>query len=91
MYEIITQIGSVVLQEGGTAAGPAITDAGALAIGLGLAVGLAGLGSGIAERGIGAAAVGALAEDSISLGIALVMTVLPETLVLLALVVAFIV
>jgi V/A-type H+-transporting ATPase subunit K len=91
MYEIITQIGSVVLQEGGTAAGPAITDDGALAIGLGLAVGLAGLGSGIAERGIGAAAVGALAEDSISLGIALVMTVLPETLVLLALVVAFIV
>ena len=37
------------------------------------------------------AAVGALAEDSISLGYALLMTVLPETIVILALVVYFIV
>jgi len=65
--------------------GPALTEFGAAAI----AVGLAAFGSGYAERGIGAAAVGALAEDSMSVGIALLMTVLPETLVILALLVVF--
>jgi V/A-type H+-transporting ATPase subunit K len=86
----IPQVASTVLQEGGAAA-PAIPGDAALALGVGIAVGLAAFGSGYAERGIGAAAVGALAEDSIGLGTALVMTVLPETLVLLALVVAFVV
>lgn len=56
-----------------------------------LAVGLAALGSGIAERGIGAAAVGAIAEDRDLFGIGLVMTVVPETLVILAIVVIFLV
>jgi|TARA_B110000263_G_C15232029_1_gene475094 V/A-type H+-transporting ATPase subunit K len=56
-----------------------------------LGVGLAALGAGIAERGIGAAAVGAIAEDRDFFGIGLVMTVLPETLVILALVVIFLV
>jgi len=55
-----------------------------------IGIGLAALGSGYAERGIGAAAIGALAEDSISTGIAILMTVLPETLVILALVPLFI-
>jgi V/A-type H+-transporting ATPase subunit K len=92
MYDALTQIGTVALQEGSQgAAAPAIPPDSGLALGLGIAVGLAALGSGLAERGIGAAAIGALAEDSMSLGIALVMTVLPETLVLLALVVAFVV
>jgi len=62
---------------------PAIENFGAAAI----AVGLAAFGAGYAERGIGSAAVGALAEDSLSLGNALLMTVLPETLVILALLV----
>jgi len=75
---------TVPLQEA-TNGGPALTDYGAAA----LAVGLAAFGSGYAERGIGAAAVGALAEDSMSVGIALLMTVLPETLVILALLVVF--
>ena len=56
-----------------------------------LAVGIAALGAGIAERGIGAAALGALAEDSGSFGVALVMTVLPETLAIITLVVVFVV
>jgi len=79
------ELTSVVLQQ------PAIPTESGLAIGVGLAVGLAAYGAGVAERGIGAAAVGAIAEDSMGLGTALVMTVLPETLVLLALVVAFVV
>ena len=59
--------------------------------GAALAVGLAALGAGIAERGIGAAAVGAIAEDEDLFGIGLILTVLPETLVILALVTIFIV
>lgn len=90
MIETLTQLGSVALQEG-TGAAPAIPADSGLALGVGIAVGLAAFGAGFAERGIGAAAVGAIAEDSMGLGTALVLTVLPETLVLLALVVAFIV
>ncbi|PSQ37903.1 F0F1 ATP synthase subunit C [Halobacteriales archaeon SW_5_70_135] len=91
MLGTLTELTSVVLQEGTQAgAQPAIPEESGTAIGLGIAVGLAGLGAGVAERGIGAAAVGAIAEDSIGLGTALVLTVLPETLVLLALVVAFV-
>jgi len=45
-----------------------------------LGIGLAAIGAGYAERGIGAAVVGALAEDSISPGIGILLTVLPETL-----------
>jgi len=53
----------------------------------GIAVGLAALGSGYAERGIGSAAVGAIAEDEDLFGRSLVLTVVPETLVIFALVV----
>jgi len=59
--------------------------------GAALGVGVAALGAGIAEGGIGAAAVGAIAEDSDFFGIGLLFTVLPETLVILAIVVIFIV
>ncbi|QSG04823.1 Archaeal/vacuolar-type Na+/H+-ATPase, subunit K [Halapricum desulfuricans] len=54
-----------------------------------LAVGLAAFGAGYAERGIGAAAVGAVAEDDDMFGRGLILTVIPETLVILALVVVF--
>jgi len=66
---------------------PAVPPAAGAAIG----VGLAALGAGIAERGIGAAAVGAIAEDRDFFGLGLVMTVIPETLVILAIVVIFLV
>jgi len=68
-------------------AAPAIPASAAAAI----AVGLAALGAGIAERGIGAAAMGAIAEDQDLFGIGLVLTVIPETLVILAIVVIFLV
>ncbi len=67
--------------------GPAIENAGMAA----LAVGLAAFGAGYAERGIGAAAVGAIAEDRGMLGPGIVLTVLPETLVIFAIVVIFLV
>ena len=70
-----------------TNTGPAFPAKAAAALG----VGIAALGAGVAEGGIGAAAVGAIAEDEDFFGIGLLFTVLPETLVILALVVIFIV
>lgn len=56
-----------------------------------LSVGLAALAAGYAERQIGAAAVGAMAEDPAMFGRGLIMTVLPETLVIFAIIVIFLV
>jgi V/A-type H+-transporting ATPase subunit K len=64
------------------------TDAGLIAIGAGIAVGLAGIASGIAEKDIGSAAVGAMAEDEKLFGKGLVLTVIPETIVIFGLVMA---
>ena len=64
------------------------TDAGLIAIGAGVAVGLAGIASGIAEKDIGSAAIGAMAEDEKLFGKGLVLTVIPETIVIFGLVMA---
>ncbi len=61
---------------------------GLIAIGAGLAVGLSGIASGIAEKDIGAAAVGAMAEREELFGKGLILTVIPETIVIFGLVVA---
>ena len=58
------------------------------AIAAALAVGLTGLGTGIAEMAIGPAAVGATAENKDIFGLALLFTVIPETIVIFGLVVA---
>ncbi|MEF8775764.1 MAG: F0F1 ATP synthase subunit C [Haloarculaceae archaeon] len=83
MIETFAALTSVVLQEAGQGIPPTA--------GAAIAVGLAALGAGIAERGIGAAAVGAVAEDDEMFGRGLIFTVLPETLVILALVTIFVV
>lgn len=82
---IESELANVVLQEASN--GPAISGPAAAA----LAVGLAAFGAGYAERGIGAAAVGAVAEDEDLFVTGLIFTVLPETLVILALVTIFLV
>lgn len=87
MIENAPELANVVLQQGGASAAPALEGPAAAA----LAVGLAALAAGYAERGIGAAAVGAIAEDDDMFVPGLIMTVLPETLVILALVVVFLV
>lgn len=66
------------------------TQMGFVAIGAGLAVGLAGIGAGLGEQAIGAAAVGAMAEDEKFFGKGLLMTVIPESIVIFGLVVALI-
>jgi V/A-type H+-transporting ATPase subunit K len=58
------------------------------AIAAALAVGLTGLGTGVAEMAIGPAAVGATAENKDIFGLALLFTVIPETIVIFGLVVA---
>lgn len=80
---LLPTLASVVLES--STAQPAIPPL----TGAALAVGLAAFGAGYAERGIGSAAVGAMAEDESLFGRGLIMTVIPETLVILALVVVF--
>ena len=53
-----------------------------IAIGAGLAIGLAALGTGLAQARIGAAAIGAILEKPESLGTVLILLVIPETLVI---------
>ena len=48
----------------------------------GLALAGCGIGTGIAQSSIGAAAVGMIAEDDSKFGVGLLFTVLPETIVL---------
>ena len=86
MFDIATQLATVALQNQ-AASGPALSASAAAA----LAVGFAAFGAGYAERGIGAAAMGAIAEDEDLFVNGLIFTVLPETLVILALVVVFLV
>ncbi|MEM0343430.1 MAG: ATPase [Thermoplasmata archaeon] len=57
-------------------------------IGAGIAVGAAGIGTGIAQSQVGAAAVGATAEDPKMFGKGIIMFVLPETIVILGFVIA---
>jgi V/A-type H+/Na+-transporting ATPase subunit K len=69
----------------------AIEAVGLIAIGSGLAVGLSALAAGIAEKEIGAAAIGAMAEKEELFGKGLILTVIPETLVIFGLVVAILI
>ena len=64
---------------------------GLIALGAGLAIGLSAIGAAIAESTIGAAAVGAMAEKEELFGKGLIMTVIPETLVIFGLLVAILI
>jgi V/A-type H+-transporting ATPase subunit K len=63
---------------------------GIAAIGAGLAVGLSAVATAYAQGKIGTAGVGALAEDDSLFGQVLILTVVPETMVIFGLVVALI-
>ena len=64
---------------------------GMAAIGAALAVGVAAIATAYTQAKIGAAGVGALAEDDSLFGQVLVLTVIPETMVIFGLVVALII
>lgn len=64
-------------------------DRGLVALGAGLAIGLSALATGLAQARIGAAGLGAIAEDRANFGPALIFLLLPETLVIFGLLIAF--
>ncbi|MBN1785421.1 MAG: hypothetical protein JW825_00325 [Candidatus Methanofastidiosa archaeon] len=63
---------------------------GLIALAAALAVGLTGIATAIAEKHIGSAAVGAIAEKEELFGKALILTVIPETIVIFGLAVGLI-
>ncbi|MBI4437033.1 MAG: ATPase [Candidatus Omnitrophica bacterium] len=58
-------------------------------IGAGIAIGLAGLATGLAQARIGSAGIGALAEDPKLIGNVILLVAIPETVVILGFVIAF--
>jgi len=68
-----------------------IGDEGMKALGAALAIGISAIGAAIAEKDIGAAAVGAMAEKEELFVKGLIMTVLPETIVLFGFVIAYLI
>jgi V/A-type H+-transporting ATPase subunit K len=59
-----------------------------IAIGAGLAVGLAAIGTGLAQGRIGSAGVGAIAEKPELVGLVILLIAIPETMVILGFAVA---
>ena len=64
--------------------------AGLIAIGAGIAVGLCGIGAGMAEATIGSCAVKVMKDDDTFFGKGLLITVLPESIAVFGLVIAII-
>lgn len=64
---------------------------GLIALSAGLAIGLSAIASAIAEKAIGAAAIGAMAEKEQLFGKGLILTVIPETLIIFGMVVAILI
>ena len=62
---------------------------GLIAVGAGLAVGLAGLATGNAQAGVGAGGTGAIAEKPEVFTNVLILFAIPETIVILGFVIAF--
>jgi V/A-type H+-transporting ATPase subunit K len=62
---------------------------GMIAIGAGIAIAGAGIGTGLAQKEIGAAAVGATAEEPKMFGRGLVYMVIPETIIIFGFVIGF--
>ncbi len=63
-------------------------ETGLLGIGAGIAVGLAAIGTGLAQARIGSAGIGAMAEKPDMIGRVILMVAIPETLVILGFAVA---
>ena len=64
---------------------------GLIALGAALAISVTAIASAIAEKQIGTAAIGAMAEKESLFGKGLILTVIPETIVIFGLVVAILI
>jgi len=87
VYRLLMTVFIATLVAGVTTAQEAETDAvnekdTMAKLGAGIALAGCGIGTGLAQGPIGAAAVGMIAEDDSKFGLALLFTVLPETIVL---------
>ncbi|WP_447980717.1 ATPase [Candidatus Nitrospira bockiana] len=71
--------------------GRIMTEIGLIAIGAGLAIGLAALATALAQARIGAAAIGAILEKPETFGTMLILLVIPETLVIFGFTVAILI
>ncbi|HUR68225.1 MAG TPA: F0F1 ATP synthase subunit C [Candidatus Thermoplasmatota archaeon] len=89
LLALVIALPTAFAQANEAAGADALAGVGGIAMGAGLAVGLAGLGTGIAQSQIGAAAVGATAEDAGFLGRSLIYVAIPETIVIFGLLIAF--
>jgi V/A-type H+-transporting ATPase subunit K len=74
-----------------SAAAPLLDAAGLKALGAAIAIAGTGIASGWAEKDIGSAAIGAMAENEALFGKGLILTVIPETIVIFGLVVALLI
>ena len=68
-----------------------VADNGLIALSAAIAIGSSALASAWAEKSIGTAAIGAMAEKEQLFGKALVLTVIPETIVIFGLVIAILI
>jgi V/A-type H+-transporting ATPase subunit K len=68
-----------------------MVDVGTGLLGLGAAIAVAGaaIGTGLAQKGIGSAAIGAIAEKEELFVKGLIFTVIPETLIIIGFVIAY--
>jgi V/A-type H+/Na+-transporting ATPase subunit K len=64
---------------------------GLIAIGAALSIGVTAIATAIAEKGIGTAAIGAMAEKEELFGKGLILTVIPESIVIFGLVVSILI
>ena len=68
-----------------------MADTGLIALAAGMAISVTAIATAMAEKQIGAAAVGAMAEKESLFGKGLILTVIPETIVIFGLVVAILI
>ncbi len=87
---VMMVLGVLAMAAENSAGGDGSVGKGLIGLGIGLAVGLGALGTGWAQSRIGSAAVGAVAEKPGMFGTAIIFLLLPETLVIFGLVIAFI-
>ena len=90
LFILVFMLLCMLVFAGQAAAADENSSSGLIAVGMGLAVGLSALGTGLAQARIGAAGLGSAVEKPESLGLALIFLLLPETLVIFGLVIAFI-
>jgi V/A-type H+/Na+-transporting ATPase subunit K len=88
LMAMVVMVGMFAFATAASSEGPS-TGAGLIAIGAGLAVGLAGIATGNAQANVGAGGTGAMAEKPELFTNVLILFAIPETIVILGFVIGF--